>query len=190
MVREGFEEAILRISPCHWRRIFRVAPEEQHNVQSRRNSSVSYHVITAPCVICDEGITVLQNYLPSRPNFSLDISVDPMRAWNVQSIGRAFQDHKYHGQLHCKHKKFSSIDYEILAIPNTVSRRQEVWTGSARSLKRGFTGIVGYDLSHLASAFSCDLRLCISFRSPITYELQYFPLLYVLYGANPSSPLP
>jgi hypothetical protein len=36
----------------------RAAPEEQHNVQSRRNSSVSYHVNKALSVICDEGITV------------------------------------------------------------------------------------------------------------------------------------
>src|SRR5271155_3025574 len=39
----------------------RVAPEEQHDVQSCRNSSVSYHVNMAPCVMCDEGITIQHN---------------------------------------------------------------------------------------------------------------------------------
>jgi hypothetical protein len=36
VVREGFEEAMLRISLSHWRGFSRVVPEEQHNVQSRR----------------------------------------------------------------------------------------------------------------------------------------------------------
>jgi hypothetical protein len=49
----------------------KVAPEEQHDVQSRRNSGVSYHVNMALCVICDEGITVLQKYLPPRPSSGL-----------------------------------------------------------------------------------------------------------------------
>src|SRR5271170_3627486 len=39
----------------------RVAPEEQHDVQLCRNSSVSYHVNMAPCVMCDEGITIQHN---------------------------------------------------------------------------------------------------------------------------------
>jgi hypothetical protein len=71
VVREGFEEAILRISPCHWPRFSRVVPEEQHNVQSRRNSSVSYHVNTAPCVICDEGIPSIAKLSSFTPKLQL-----------------------------------------------------------------------------------------------------------------------
>ena len=40
---------------------------------------MSYHVNMAPCVICDEGITVLQKYLRSCPSSGLYVLAAQLR---------------------------------------------------------------------------------------------------------------